>query len=328
MKKYFFTLIFISALGWLSSSRNLFAQSATIAPGYVLIPATASAPTCLVADKGKMYFNTTDNKMYFCNGSTWVDFSSAAFALPYSGSGNSNSDLFTISNSGTGNTGFFENTTATGSVAGLKATSISTSHGIGATGGVSGLLGQVSTTTPGGYSAGVRGINNGTSGTGIGVIGYQGGSGWGVYGETPSGFGVYGLTTNGTAASTGVRGETFSTNGIGVEAKYSGSGVGIALEVDNGAIRVAGVNKAAFVHTATVANKLSANGTDIDNPLCNGDANCLLFITQKLNPSGIVYNNSPVGVYYNTIRAKWEIFNQNNTTIPTNAQFNVLVIKQ
>ncbi|MBS1912735.1 MAG: hypothetical protein JST22_12175, partial [Bacteroidetes bacterium] len=122
--------------------------------------------------------------------------------------------------------------------------------------------------------------------------------------------------------------ETFSTNGIAVEAKYSGTGVGVALEVDNGAIRVAGVNKAAFVHTATAANKLSANGTDVDNPLCNGDPNCFLFVTQKLNPSGIVYNNSPIGVYYNTVRSKWEIFNENNVAIPTNAQFNVLVIKQ
>jgi hypothetical protein len=77
-----------------------------------------------------------------------------------------------------------------------------------------------------------------------------------------------------------------------------------------------------------VANKLSANGTDIDNPLCNGDPNAILLVTQKLNPSGIVYNNSPIGVYYNTIRNKWEIFNENNVAIPTNAQFNVLIIKQ
>lgn len=220
------------------------------------------------------------------------------------------------------------NTAATGSTSGVVGEATSASHGIGANGGVTGVLGRVIPTTPGGYSAGVRGINNGTSGTGIGVIGYQAGSGWGVYGETPSGFGVYGLTTNNTAVSSGVRGETFSTNGIGVEAKYSGTGVGIALEIDNGAIRVAGVNKAAFVHTATAANKLSANGTDITNPMCDGDATCILIVTQKLNPSGIVYNNSPIGVYYNTVRNKWEIFNENNVAIPNNAQFNVLVIKQ
>lgn len=224
--------------------------------------------------------------------------------------------------------GYFSDPTTTGAISGAVGETYSTSNGSGANGGVSGILGRVVPTAPGGYSAGVRGVNNGTGGNGIGVIGFQGGSGWGVYGETPSGFGVYGLTTNSTASSSGVRGETFSTNGIGVQARYSGTGVGAALEVSNGAIRVAGTNKCAFVHTATVANKLDANGTDVDNPMCNGDSNCLLFVTQVLNPTVITYNNSPVGVYYNTGRLKWTIFNENNVAIPTNAQFNVLVIKQ
>ena len=240
---------------------------------------------------------------------------------------NTNNAL-TGTSSGTGAGSYGGNTATTGSTTGVMGEAASTANGTGANGGVSGVVGRVTPTSPGGYSAGVRGLNNGTGGTGIGVIGYQAGSGWGVYGETPSGFGVYGLTTNASAASSGVRGETFSTNGIGVEAKYSGSGLGVALEVDNGAIRVAGTNKAAFVHTATVANKLSANGTDVDNVMCNGDPNCFLIVTQKLNPTGIVYNNSPIGVYYNTTRNKWEIFNENNAAIPTNAQFNVLVIKQ
>ncbi len=242
--------------------------------------------------------------------------SSSAYAIE----GLSNTNTATIAGRNTAATG--------GATYGVLGEAASTSHGVGANGGVSGVLGRVVGTTPGGYSAGVRGLNQGTAGTGVGVIGYQAGSGWGVYGETPSGFGVYGLTTNNTATSTGVRGETFSTNGIGVEAKYSGTGVGIALELDNGAIRVAGVNKAAFVHTATAANKLSTNGTDITNPMCDGDANAILIVTQRLNPPGIVYNNSPIGVYYNTTRGKWEIFNQNNVAIPNNAQFNVLVIKQ
>lgn len=252
----------------------------------------------------------------------------SGFSLPYTATQGSAGNLFSITNSGSGTALFGTNSAATGSTIAVQGDAASQTHGAGATAGVTGVLGRVTPTTPGGYSAGVRGINNGTGGTGIGVIGYQAGSGWGVYGETPSGFGVYGLTTNNSATSVGVRGETFSTNGIAVEAKYSGTGVGTALELDNGAIKVSGVNKAAFVHTATPANKLSANGTDVDNPMCNGDASAILIVTQKLNPSGIVYNNSPIGVYYNTIRNKWEIFNENNVAIPNNAQFNVLVIKQ
>ena len=83
----------------------------------------------------------------------------------------------------------------------------------------------------------------------------------------------------------------------------------------------------AFKHTATPANKLSLNGTDIDNPAINGNPNALLYVTQVLNPSGIVYNNNPIGVYYNSQRKRWEIFNQaSNTPIPNNAQFSVLAL--
>jgi hypothetical protein len=250
----------------------------------------------------------------------------AGFFAINSATNTSNALHATTNNSG--NAIYGTNTMASGSNIAIRGEVSSTSHGAGATAGATGVQGVVTQTTPGGYSAGVRGINNGTGGTGIGVIGYQAGSGWGVYGETPSGFGIYGLTTNNTATSVGVRGETFSTNGVAVEAKYSGTGAGVALEIDNGAIKVTGVNRAAFTHTATVANKLSLNGTDVTHPLCDGDPTAILIVTQKLNPAGIVYNNSPIGVYYNTVRNKWEIFNENGNPISTNAQFNVLVIKQ
>jgi hypothetical protein len=60
-----------------------------------------------------------------------------------------------------------------------------------------GVMGQVTANPAGGFSAGVRGINSGTTGNGIGVWGSQGGSGWGVYGTTPSGVGVYGQSFSG-----------------------------------------------------------------------------------------------------------------------------------
>jgi hypothetical protein len=55
-----------------------------------------------------------------------------------------------------------------------------------------GVLGQVESTSPAGFSAGVRGINNGTGGNGIGVYGSQDGNGWGVYGTAAGGTGVRG----------------------------------------------------------------------------------------------------------------------------------------
>lgn len=217
---------------------------------------------------------------------------------------------------------------ATGQSTGIQGDATSNSNGTGASGGVSGVLGKVTPTAPGGYSAGVRGVNNGTGGTGIGVVGYQAGSGWGVYGETPGGFGVYGLTTNGTGAVVGVRGETFSTGGMGVQAKYSGTGVGTALLIDNGTIKVAGTNKAAFQHTATAAN-ITSNYTTIDNPMTNGDPNAILIVTPVLLPPNNTYANFPIGVWYSTGSSKWTIFNQvSGGGFPTNAAFNVLVIKQ
>ncbi|MFQ5805248.1 MAG: hypothetical protein ACE5I3_02220 [Phycisphaerae bacterium] len=74
----------------------------------------------------------------------------------------------------------------------------------------SAIRGIMTSTSPGGYSSGVRGISNGTGGNGIGVWGSQDGSGYGVYGTTPSGRAVYGSSTSGT----GVYGS--STNGVGV----------------------------------------------------------------------------------------------------------------
>lgn len=66
----------------------------------------------------------------------------------------------------------------------------STSNGSGLSVGATGVMGRVNSTSAGGWSAGVRGLNNSTSGNGIGVVGYQAGSGWGVVGQTVSGTGV------------------------------------------------------------------------------------------------------------------------------------------
>ncbi len=83
------------------------------------------------------------------------------------------------------------------------------------------LTGVITSTAPGLYSAGVRGINNGIGGSGIGVWGSQNGSGWGVYGSSESGTGVYGYSPNGW----GVRGESQSNTGRGVYGLASGTGL-------------------------------------------------------------------------------------------------------
>jgi predicted heme/steroid binding protein len=80
----------------------------------------------------------------------------------------------------------------------------------------------------------------------------------------------------------------------------------------------------AFVHTANSSN-ISGNTTAIDNAALNGNPNAIFFVTQNWNPSGTggVYNNSEIGVWYDG--SHWGIFNQNLSTMPDGASFNVLI---
>ncbi|MBL0130205.1 MAG: hypothetical protein IPP43_02985 [Chitinophagaceae bacterium] len=129
----------------------------------------------------------------------------ADLVLPFNKTQADAGTLFKITNS---------NTTSAGATS-LEGLTNSTANGVAA------IIGTVTSVAPGGFSAGVRGINNGTAGLGIGVYGSQNGSGWGVYGTTPSGIGVNGGSTSGI----GVNG--LSTSGIGVLGT-STSGVGVS----------------------------------------------------------------------------------------------------
>jgi hypothetical protein len=80
-----------------------------------------------------------------------------------------------------------------------------------------------------------------------------------------------------------------------------------------------------FVHIATVSNSTS-NWTTIDNPNTNTIPDAKLFITHNYNASGSgVYNNHVSGLWYNTGDSKWTIFSEDNTTIPENSAYHILV---
>lgn len=126
-------------------------------------------------------------------------------------------------------------------VAGSSANGTGVKGSSGSTGsGAAAVQGTITSTSPGGYSAGVQGVNNGTGGSGIGVYGSQNGFGWGVYGTTPSGSGVYGYSSAGygvqAGSSSGTGVYASSTGGVGVDAHSStnnaaqgtsGSGTGV-----------------------------------------------------------------------------------------------------
>ncbi len=85
---------------------------------------------------------------------------------------------------------------------------------------------------------------------------------------------------------------------------------------------------AVFVHRATPEN-ISENSTYLDNPQTNGDPNAILYVTQNWNPEGSagIYNDHPIGVWYNPSRQRWAIFNQDREEMPDGAAFNVAVLK-
>jgi hypothetical protein len=110
------------------------------------------------------------------------------------------------------------------------------SHSI--SGSASAVKGVIESTSPGGYSAGLRGENKGTSGNGIGVWGSHAGSGWGLHGTSVTGYaayltssdsggrGIYARGGSGTDADIVLGGTSASDDGrITSDPSYSGSDI-------------------------------------------------------------------------------------------------------
>jgi hypothetical protein len=95
MKKLVLLLSFIAPLLGL-------AQSATILPNAVGVPKVAALATCNSTEKGKQVLNTTDNKMYYCNGTNWQEMTGGGFTIPYSDTANTISNLLYLENTGNG----------------------------------------------------------------------------------------------------------------------------------------------------------------------------------------------------------------------------------
>ena len=90
--------------------------------------------------------------------------------------------------------------------------------------GATAIRGEITSTNPGASSAAVKGINNGISGSGIGVWGEQHGSGYGVYGAaTQSGTGVYGTGGTGVYGTCGTPGAAVVGHSSGSPQNYFGA---------------------------------------------------------------------------------------------------------
>ncbi len=103
------------------------------------------------------------------------------------------------------------------------------------------IKGTITSSNPGGFSAGVRGQNNGTGVLGVGVYGSQNGSGYGVYGTAIGGMGVYGSSTSG-----------YGLYGL------SSSGTGIYGTSSTGQVAIFSITNSENINTVLTAN---TNGT-------------------------------------------------------------------
>ena len=77
-----------------------------------------------------------------------------------------------------------------------------------------------------------------------------------------------------------------------------------------------------FIHNAEAGN-IIGHSTFIDSPLTNGNPAAILIVTQKYNG---VYNDHPIGVWYEGLTGRWAIFNQDIAVMPAGAEFNVRVV--
>ena len=77
------------------------------------------------------------------------------------------------------------------------------------------------------------------------------------------------------------------------------------------------------VFTVTAA---TPGDVTINSPLCNANPTAVILVTQNLSPNQVI-NNHPIGVFYDTLTKKWLIYNEDFTTIPAGATFNVKVEK-
>jgi hypothetical protein len=205
------------------------------------------------------------------DGANWVPAADNAggggLTLPYAAAENNAATLFSITNSGDGTSIEGINNTATSNVAAVR--------------------GIITSASPGGFSAGVRGINNGTGGLGVGVYGSQNGSGWGVYGVTPNGLGVYGNA---------------SANGYGVYAN-SNTGTGLNATSNNGIPANFSIYNNANNNNVVVANSVgngtvvnvttSGNGAGVRSSTAAGFG--VHGITSALTSAGVVGDNNGNG---------------------------------
>ncbi len=286
------------------------AQSAVMLPNSIDLPKISALATCSTNEKGRMVFNTTDNKSYYCNGLNWQEMTGGGFTLPYSGSGSSNAEIFKIRNTAGGIGIWAESTSGYGiyaksnSYIAVKGTSTD-GYGVDGTSIFSAGTRGTSTESYGvsGYSAGNSGVH------GIGTNGVSG------HANSLSGYGIYGSGVNGRAGYF-----------LGNVTIYSD----LKVDEDKGIIQ--NTNSTQLKHYTgkiTFTNRtLDASGTFISDviPIATFSAKPVVYIGDIENQSDEYYKItiSIVSVTENSFRVRF--YNTSNASITFSGTWNIIAI--
>jgi len=126
-------------------------------------------------------------------------------------------------------------------------------------------------------------------------------------------------------------GGTFNDHALGVF--YDSSNWTIfnqdSVDMPEGAsfnVSIPAVDASTFTHTATALNS-SGHATYLDNPVTDDDPDAIVHVTQNWNPPGTsgVFNDHAIGLFFNEIEGKWAILNQDFSTMPVGASFNISI---
>ena len=143
---------------------------------------TGSYPNPLVSKIQNIAVSNTapvNGQVLKFNGTQWVPGTdnSGGFTLPYSSSATNAANLMSLTNLGTG-----------GGLEGINSSTNANAFGV---------IGKITSVSPGTSSSGIRGINSGTGTNGTGIWGTHSGLGAGVYGNSQSGNGLHGFSVDG-----------------------------------------------------------------------------------------------------------------------------------
>jgi hypothetical protein len=286
------------------------AQSAVLLPNGIDLPKVTTLTTCTTPEKGRMVFNTTNNKAYYCNGTNWQEMTGGGFSLPYSGTANSNSELLKIVNGGDGtgiwaesNEGFGLYAKSINSIAVIA--SSKEAYGVkGNSESFSGVRGESL------ESYGVSGYSSGNSGvSGIGANGVSG------HANSTNGYGIYGSGVNGRAGYF-----------LGTVTIYSD----LRVDEDKGIIQNTNSTQLKYyTRKITFTNRtLSASDTFISDDLSitTFSAKPVVYIGDIENQSDDYYKVtiSIVSVDENSIRVRF--YNPSNTSITFSGTWNIIAI--